>query len=151
MNYERIKVVPIGLKKANEFVQNIHRHHDPVTGHKFSIAIADESGTIRGVAIAGRPIARMSDDGFTLEVNRCATDGVPNGCSMLYMACWRAAVAMGYRKLITYTLPEERGASLRGAGFKFIGLRGGGKWTRPSRPRDDTAPLQQKWLWECVA
>lgn len=144
----RLRVVPTSLEEANAYVTEHHRHHDPVTGHKYSIALADESGKVRGVAIVGRPVSRMSDNGWTLEVNRCCTDGVANGCSMLYRAAWRAAKAMGYTKLITYTLPEEGGGSLKGAGFRLVGERGGGKWTRASRPRVDTHPTQTKWLWE---
>jgi hypothetical protein len=92
----------------------------------------------------------MSDTGFTLEVNRCCTDGARNACSMLYGAAWRAAKALGYLRLITYTLPEEGGASLRASGWKNIGLRGGGNWNVKSRPRIDTAELLQgqKTLWE---
>lgn len=145
-----IHAVPTSLEEANAFVSMHHRHHKPVTGHKFSIAIADADGKVRGVVIVGRPVSRMADNGLTLEVNRCCTDGVPNGCSMLYRAAWRAANAMGYTRLITYTLPEEGGSSLKGAGFKLIGLSGGGKWSRPSRPRVDTHPTQAKWLWEAA-
>lgn len=153
-----LEVTPITLKEANAYVVQHHRHHKPVPGAKFSIALAEWTFLapevtvggfkIVGVVIVGRPVARMSDDGFTLEVNRCCTDGTRNACSMLYRAAWRAARAMGYRRLITYTLPEEGGASLRGAGFKLIGERGGGKWSRPSRPRIDTHPTQTKLLWE---
>lgn len=146
----RLRVVPTSLEEANAYVSEKHRHHDPVTGHKFSIGLADESGQVRGVAIVGRPVSRMADNGWTLEVNRCCTDGVPNGCSMLYRAAWRAAKAMGYTRLITYTLPEECGGSLKGAGFRLVGERGGGKWTRTSRPRVDTHPTQCKWLWELM-
>lgn len=142
-----MRVVPINLDEANAFVVAHHRHHKPVPGAKFSVAVA-EGETVRGVAIVGRPVARMSDDGWTLEVNRCCTDGTRNACSMLYRAAWRVARELGYLKMITYTLPEEGGASLRGAGFKLVGERGGGSWSRPSRPRVDTAPLQGKLLWE---
>jgi hypothetical protein len=92
----------------------------------------------------------MLDDGWTLEVNRCCTDGVRNGCSMLYGKAWQVAKALGYRKLITYTLPAEGGASLRGAGWKCIGERGGGNWNHKGRPRIDTDVLLQgqKLLWE---
>ncbi len=102
--------------------------------------------------MVGRPVARMSDDGWTLEVNRVCTDGARNACSMLYGAAWRAAKALGYRRLVTYTLPEEGGASLRAAGWKLLGERGGGNWNKPSRPRVDTAELLQgqKLLWEAV-
>ncbi len=142
-----LKIVPMSLSEANAFVAEHHRHHDPVTGHKFSIAVADE-GLIRGVIIVGRPVSRMIDDGWTLEVNRCCTDGVKNGPSMLYRTAWRAAVSLGYRRLITYTLEEEGGSSLRASGFRFIGRTGGGSWNRESRPRVDTAPTQTKWKWE---
>lgn len=145
---KQVKLTPISLEEANLFVSKHHRHHDPVIGHKFSVAISDELGTVRGVAIVGRPVSRMADNGWTLEVNRCCTDGVPNGCSMLYRAAWRASKAMGYTKLITYTLPEEGGSSLKGAGFRLVGERGGGKWDRKNRPRVDTHPTQLKWLWE---
>ncbi len=96
----------------------------------------------------GRPVARHLQDGFTAEVTRVATDGARNACSMLYGAAWRAARAIGYRRLITYTLNTEPGESLRGAGFKCIGEAGGGSWNCPSRPRVDTHPTQMKLRWE---
>jgi hypothetical protein len=144
-----LAIVPTSLEEANAFVSIHHRHHKPVVGHKFSIAAADGE-IVRGVAIVGRPVARGNDDGWTLEVNRCCTDGTRNACSMLYGAAWRAAKAMGYRRLITYTLPEEGGASMRAAGWRLVGQRGGGNWNVPSRPRIDTdIHLRgQKSLWE---
>ena len=146
----RLLIVPIHLKEANAFVKLYHRHHKPTVGHKFSVAVSDDSGKIRGVAIVGRPVARNLDNGWVLEVNRVCTDGTPNACSKLYQASWRIACEMGYRKLITYTLPAEGGASLRGAGWKLIGERGGGNWNVKSRPRIDTDELLrgQKSLWE---
>jgi hypothetical protein len=120
----RMEIVPVSLEEANAFVVEFHRHHDPVVGHKFSIGVSDESGKVRGVAIVGRPVSRMLDNGWTLEVNRCCTDGVRNGCSMLYRAAWRAAKAMGYRRLITYTLQEEGGASLRRARWRHMEPKG---------------------------
>lgn len=145
-----LTLTPINLDEANAFVAKHHRHHKPVRGAKFAVAVSDTDGQVRGVAIVGRPVSRMLDKGWTLEVNRVATDGARNACSMLYGATWRAAKALGYTRLITYTLPEEGGASLRGAGWKLIGERGGGSWNRPSRPRVDTAPMQRKLLWEAV-
>jgi hypothetical protein len=144
-----LDLVPVTLKEANAFVALHHRHHLPVVGHKFSLGITDGS-KIRGVCIVGRPVSRHLDNGATLEVNRCCTDGVKNGCSMLYGAAWRAAKAMGYKKLLTYTLPQEGGASLRAAGWICIGEAGGGNWNVNSRPRVDTREdLQQlKLRWE---
>lgn len=140
-------LVPITFSEANEFVLNHHRHHKPVVGHKFSIAVSDGE-KIRGVAMIGRPVSRFLDNGWTLEVNRVATDGARNACSMLYGAAWRAAKALGYKKLITYTLPVEGGHSLRGAGWKCIGEAGGGNWNCKSRPRVDTDHQQMKLKWE---
>jgi hypothetical protein len=148
MNFVKLRIVPTSLEEANLYVSRHHRHHDPVTGHKFSIAVADDSGKVRGVAIVGRPVSRMSDNGWTLEVNRCCSDGTQNVCSMLYRASWRAAKAMGYTRLITYTLPDEGGSSLKGAGFNLVGERGGGTWSRRERPRVDTHPTQTKLLWD---
>lgn len=146
----KLEIVPITLPEANEFVKAHHRHHHPVAGHKFSIALSDGQ-SIRGVATIGRPVARLPDDGWTLEVNRCCTDGVVNGCSMLYGAAWRAAQALGYRKLITYTLASEGGSSLKASGWKLIGERGGGTWNRKKRPRVDTHPLAVKLLREACS
>ena len=147
-----LTVTPIDFAEANAFVSEYHRHHKPMPGCKFCVAVSDKDGKVRGVAMIGRPVARMSDDGLTLEVNRVCTDGARNACSMLYGAAWRSAKALGYRRLITYTLPSEGGASLRAAGYKLLGERGGGQWTRPSRPRVDIAELVagQKLLWEAV-
>lgn len=121
-----MSITPTTIKEANAFVSAHHRHHKPVTGAKFAIAVSDESGTVRGVAIIGRPVARMSDTGWTVEVNRLCTDGTRNACSMLYGAARRTAKALGYKRVITYTHPEEGGASLRGAGWLMLGEAGGG-------------------------
>lgn len=153
-------IVPVNLDEANAFVLKHHRHHRPVPGAKFCLAVArilrtDDGGEslmeICGVAIVGRPVARMLDDTWTLEVNRTCTDGTKNANSALYGACRRAAFALGYRKLITYTLPEEAGVSLTAAGWKCVGETGGGKWGRANRPRVDTHPTQTKLKWEAVA
>lgn len=138
---------PISFAEANEFVRSHHRHHKPVVGAKFCLAVSD-GYHVHGVAIVGRPVARLLDDGWTLEVNRVATDGTKNACSMLYGAAWRVAKNMGYKKLITYTLPTEGGASLRASNWKCIGEAGGGSWSRKARPRVDTHPTQMKLKWE---
>lgn len=144
-----LAITPVSIGEANEFVRQQHRHHQAVAGAKFALAVSDETG-IRGVAIVGRPVSRVLDDGWTLEVNRCCTDGARNACSMLYGAAWRAARAMGYRRLITYTLPSEGGASLRAAGWRLVGEAGGGSWNCPSRPRVDQHPMQAKLKWEAA-
>lgn len=148
----KLAIVPMTLDEANAFVREHHRHHRPVPGAKFCLGVADASCvSIVGVAIVGRPIARMLDDGWTLEVNRTCTDGTKNANSMLYGACRRVSFGLGYRKLITYTLPTESGISLTAAGWKCIGEAGGGNWSRVSRPRVDTHPTQTKLRWEVSA
>ena len=112
-----------------------------------NLAVVDEAGLVRGVATASRPVSRFLDDGSTLEVSRVATDGCPNACSALYGAIARAAKALGYTSAITYTLPSEGGASLRGAGWNCDGSTGGGSWDKPSRRRVDKAPTSVKTRW----
>jgi hypothetical protein len=147
----RLTIVPLPLGEANAFVALHHRHHAPVVGHKFALGVADGEGHVHGVAIVGRPVSRVLDDGLTLEVTRVATNGTPNAGSALYGACRRAAFALGYRRVVTYTLPSEAGASLRGAGYRLLGTAGGGSWSWQGRPRVDTHPLQQKLRWEVSA
>lgn len=145
----RLTIVPLSLAEANTLVEQWHRHHRPVPGSKFAVGVAD-GDRVCGAAIVGRPVARMMQDGFTLEVVRCVTDGTRNACSALYGACRRATFALGYHKLITYTLPEEGGASLRGSGWRIVAEKaGGGSWSRKNRPRVDTHPMQHKLRWEC--
>lgn len=145
-------ITPINFDEANAFISKFHRHHKPMQGCKFCVAVSDDEKVV-GVAIVGRPVARMLDNGWTLEVNRCCTDGTKNACSMLYSASWKATKALGYQRLITYTLPEEGGASLRASNWKCLGLKGGGNWNVRSRPRVDTDELLrgQKLLWEANA
>ena len=126
---------PISLKQANDFVLAFHRHNKPVTGHKFSIGLFDGEKLI-GVAICGRPVARMADDGLTLEILRVCTDGTRNANSMLYSRVKRTAQAMGYKKVLTYTLSEESGASLRAVGAKKEGIVKAREWSRERRKRD---------------
>jgi len=145
--YNRLTLIPISLAEANAFVEQHHRHHKPVVGHKFSIgaALGDE---IVGAVIVGRPVSRMRDDGDTLEVTRLCTDGTRNACSFLYGAAARAAFALGYRRIGTYILSSEPGSSLSAAGWRCLGERGGGSWDRDSRPRVDLHPTQRKLLYE---
>jgi len=148
MKKPRLEIVPCTLRAANAYVKEHHRHHKPPQGARFALAVADDAGSVRGVAMVGNPVARLLHDGWTAEVVRVATDGCPNACSALYGAAWRAAKALGYKRLITYTLQEEGGASLRGAGWTCIGEAGGGTWNRKDRPRVDEHPLQVKMRWE---
>ena len=143
----KLRVLPCDYDEAVAFVRRYHRHHAPPCGHKFSLCVADDQDEVRAVVMVGRPVARMNDNGMTLEVTRLASDGCPNACSCLYRAAWRATVALGYARLITYILNTEPGTSLKAAGWHCIGERGGGSWDRASRPRVDKHPTQRKLLW----
>lgn len=137
-----MKIIPITLKAANEYVAENHRHHKPVTGCKFCIGCQDGEQLV-GVAICGRPVSRHLDNGKTLEINRLCTNGKRNACSKLYGACVRIARDMGYEKVITYILESENGASLKASNFVCEGTAGGTIWTG-SRKRDNGVPQQLK-------
>lgn len=133
-----LHLVPVTFEAACGFVAMWHRHHQPPHKHKFSIGVADDDGVLRGVAVVDRPVARMYDDGATLEVARTATDGTSNANSMLYGAAWRATKALGYSRLVTYTQAGETGSSLRAAGWRVLAERRARRgWSCPSRPRED--------------
>jgi hypothetical protein len=144
-----LDLVPVSFADACAFVAEHHRHHAPPVGHKFSLGVA--AGTVLvGVAIVGRPVARLYDDGRTLEVTRVATDGTAHAASMLYAAAWRASKALGFRRLVTYTQYGEPGTSLRAAGWTVIAERPARPgWDRPSRPREPKGTENvQRFLWE---
>ena len=143
----KLEIVPCTLSEASAFVGLHHRHHKPPQGGLFAVAVASEALVV-GVAIVGRPVARGLQDGWTAEVTRLATDGTKNACSALYGACWRAARALGWRRLITYTLDTEPGTSLRAAGWSEVGRVRGRSWHTPSRPRVDKHPTQGKIKWQ---
>lgn len=148
---ERLRHERIEFDEAAAFVSEHHRHHTQPVGHKFSIA-AYRGQRLVGVVIVGRPVARRRDDGETLEVTRlCVLPDEPNACSFLYGKAARAAFALGYQRIGTYTLKSEPGTSLKAAGWTLLGETSGGSWSRPARTRTDKHPLQPKLLWEAVA
>ena len=141
-----LKIKPCHLRAAKEYVGQYHRHSIPPVGGKFAVACYDGEA-LCGVAICGRPVSRHLDDGQTLEILRCCTDGTRNACSKLYGACSRIGFDMGYDRIITYTLATETGASLRAAGFAFDGEAGGKEWTGQRRRTYYVAPAQMKYRW----
>jgi len=144
-----LSLQPITYREACAFIEEHHSHHLPPHGYKFGIAVNDGEKVV-GVVTVGQPVARNNMDGYTAEVTRCCTDRTPHVASKLYAAAWRAARAMGFKRLITYTLIEETGVSLDAAGWKVVGQTKGGTWNRPEcgRPRVDKHPTGQKTLWE---
>lgn len=158
-----MKVRPTTLRAANDFVAERHRHNGRTArnGGKFAIELEHDGETI-GVAIVGNPISatfmNKAKYGFVAEVLRtCVSEDAPKGAvSCLYGACWRAWRAMGGTRLLTYTLQEESGASLRGAGWQRVAE------VRPTDPtwrkkdhlstrgHDERSQAKRKWRWEVV-
>ena len=148
----KLRVVPLTLRQANELVLSWHRHHKPVQGHRFSLGLVDEDGEYRGAAICGRPVARLAGDPQeVLEVTRLVTDGVKNGCSMLYAAAAAAAKAMGFLRIQTYILESEPGTSLKASGWVDEGPAGGGQWRHTDgKERRTDQPTERKRRWAKV-
>lgn len=149
----RLRIVHVGRDDAKVFTAMWHRHHAHVlpASHRFSLGVADGNDVLLGVAITGRPSGRGNQDGVTVEVTRCTTDGTANACSMLYGAAARAAKALGWGRIITYTQEVESGASLQAAGFVLVAERGprADHFESSARYREDhgTGGVR-RYLWE---
>jgi hypothetical protein len=156
---ERLNHRPMLWRAAKAFVQEHHRHHEPPTGHLFSIA-AVRDGQVRGVVIVGRPTPKAFQDGVSCEVTRlCVLDGEPSVigrdgtehqpaiCSFLYNCAKRAAMALGYHRIGTYTLKREPGTSLVAARWVPIAEVRGRSWDTPTRRRNDRHPTDDKIFW----
>ena len=141
-----LRIKPIHLKDAKEFVKQYHRHNIPPVGGKFAVSCVDGE-KMCGVAVCGRPVSRYMDDGETLEIYRNCTDGTKNACSKLYGACVSVAKAMGYKRVVTYTLESETGSSLKASNFTCEGLAGGTEWTGKRKRGYFVAPKERKIRW----
>lgn len=154
----RLRVIPSTIAEAKEYVRKFHRHNPAVAGGLFAVAVADLNGTVRGVAIVGRPIARALDAGMDggrkrriAEVIRLASDGTFDVCSMLYGAVRRMAKHAGFEKIVTYTQQREDGSSLRASGWTCVGEAGGRQWNCDARPRARKPVYEEpKFRWECT-
>jgi len=140
-----LEVIPITLREANDFVEQFHRHNGRTVRNGGKFAIGATTGTeLVGVAIVGNPLSATYMDGYTAEVLRnCTSPRAPKGTvSFLYAACWRVWRTMGGRRMITYTLSSESGASLRGAGWKVVGeVKPHNKWLEKTQ-RDG---IERQW------
>jgi hypothetical protein len=143
-----IRPVPVTFAEANAYVASYHRHNGRLPTARLCVGIVDDDGLLRGVAIAGLPKARMLMARDTLEVNRVCTDGVRNGCSMLYGAITRAAKALGYARILTYTLDAEDGASLKASGWTQVHRWAGGMWSEMRGTGQDAHDTGPKARWE---
>lgn len=139
--------VPVTFREACNFIDKHHRHHPAPQGMKFALGLSNGQHLV-GVITAGRPVSRFRDNGWVLEVTRlCVKRAYKHACSKLYAAAARVAREMGYRSLITYTLEEEAGASLRATGFQMAGISPGGSWRSSNRSREDRHPTGPKKIW----
>lgn len=143
-------ITPVTFAQACAFIDHFHRHHKHPQGWKFGCGVKQDDRLV-GVVVVGRPVARVLDDGLTLEVTRLCTDGTPHAASMLYATVWKAAKALGYQRLITYTLDSEPGTSLRAAGFVKLADIRQRNWNCPSRPRSPHAVPNKRQLWQLPA
>lgn len=140
-------MVPLSLDFANAIVADLHRHHEPVRGHRFSIGALLDRHTIVGACIVGRPVAPKTDYRTICEVTRLVTDGTDNACSFLYGAAARICREMGYARIQTFVLDSEPGTTLRAAGWVFEGMSYGGEgWqNRPGRKHTQPTVPKQRW------
>jgi hypothetical protein len=148
----RLALCPVKHDEAKAYVAAHHRHSVPPVGMVFALGAA-LGESLEGVAINGRPVSRVLDDGWTLETLRLCTpsdDPEPNVCSFLYAASWRATRALGYRRLVTYTRQDEAGTSLVAAGWRVVGEVSARSWDTPSRPRDDRDERVPRLRWEAA-
>lgn len=154
-----LRLAPLTLRRANDFVAEHHRHSGRTVrnGGRFAVAALCD-GEIVGVAIVGNPISATLMDGVTAEVTRvCACHDAPkNTCSFLLGRCWRIWQQMGGKRMVTYTLQSESGASLRGAGWKIVGeVKPHRGWSNKSdadgiRRKNQAIYQQPKFRWGAV-
>lgn len=148
---EKLYVVPCSKEKAGEFITYQHRHHTPLDFASYCLAVCTSDGRVHGVCLIGRTATQHFDgpnNHWAMEVRRVATDGTKNACSILYAAAWHLVSAMGYRKLISYTLPEEGGSSLRALGWRRVDNVGGNSWAHRNKSGVDIHPVGKKTRWE---
>jgi hypothetical protein len=153
---QKLYVVSCPKEKASEFITYHHRHHLPLDFGTYALAVCTPDGVVHGVAIIGRTTTQhMKLPGISnewiMEVRRVATDGTINACSALYGAAWRLVKSLGYRALISYTLPEEGGSSLRALGWKRVDDVGGNPWGHRNQSKFDVHPVGKKTRWQVTA
>ena len=142
-----MRTVALELKDANAFITEHHRHHAPVKRDKWRFGVVDDNGKLIGVLNAGRPVARLLNDGKTIEILRCCSDGTPNLCSFMLGRARRIAKDLGYSKMISYILGTENGASYKAAGWHKEADTRGHSWNHSGRPRKTAAPVCDKQRW----
>ena len=126
-------VTPCTITAARKYCAEHHRHLKKIRGGRFAVSASVEGRRV-GIGIVGNG-PRVWEGTTKAVIVRVATDGTYNACSIIYGALCRAARALGYTEVWTYTLPEEPGASLKAAGFADLGITDGGEHDRPNQPK----------------
>lgn len=81
------------MKEAEAFLAKHERHYKAPIEAICAIGVEDESG-LHGAAILGRKGPRVG------ELAHIYVDGISQGYSLLYGACWRAFKALGYETAV---------------------------------------------------
>ncbi len=145
-------IKPITFKNLCDYITLYHRHVKRPQGWKFGIAIYEDNCLV-GVACASRPVSRVLQESepLTIEITRVCVDGTKNANSFAYGALCRAAKALGYKGVISYTLDIESWSSLKAAGFTIDGYtKGNRSWYTPSRNRSNAIPPNPKVRWRKI-
>lgn len=141
--------MPIPLAEANEIYASHHRHSKPVRFHLFSIgALLDFR--IVGACSVMRPACQHTVGGeWVCEVSRlCVIGQHRNVSSFLLSRASKAAFAMGYLSIQTYTLTTESGSSLRGAGWGAVAKVPGRSWDRAGREKPSGVTPRPRIRWQ---
>lgn len=140
--------VPMSQAEANRWVARTHSHLPPSRGSMFSVGVAGQDG-VHCVAQVGVVRARMlMRSGRVAEVVRVASDRTANAASMALGAVVRACLALGFTRVVSYTMLGETGHSYRVSGWRPVSVSGGGEWSRKSRARPKAVQSQRKVRWE---
>lgn len=146
-------VRPVTVTAAKAWVRQVHRHLPEIQGGLFASSVWNEDGpAAMGIAI-NPPRVWLGTGRIVIGRVAAMPDLEPVGdhaapaCTMIYASLCRAAKALGWREAWTYTLPSESGASLRAAGFIYMGETRGEEWDRPSRRRKAAVSPAKKGRW----
>ena len=112
---------PIKWPVSQAFVAKHHRHSEPLKRHRFSIGMYDSSTKdidLIGVVTVDNCSSAWSKHYDHAEIRRlCVLPNKPNLASKLLRLATDACVAMGMKKIVSYTRPHESGSSLQAVGY----------------------------------
>lgn len=145
-----LNLSPITIGDARKYVEREHSHHHAPLSALCAVSVVDGGGLIVCVSMLGRPVSRELQAQGCVEVHRVASDGTaPHAASMAIGAIARAAIALGWRRLVSYTLLGEAGTSYRAAGWCPVSVsRDGREWSCVSRERGAVGQPGAKVRWE---